>query len=113
MPPLQVLPAQIPNHVAKLRAACLEGRRQQRRRQRHRVVRQASGSQSAVAGVGPGCRAAKALGNESDPVMAMATVLRSSEAPAEPIPVQATVAHLPAMLPELVVPAGALGTAML
>lgn len=113
MPLLQVLPAQIPNHVAKLRAACLEGRQQQRQQQQHRVVRQPSGSQSPVAGVGPGRRAAKASENESGPVMAMAAVLRPSEALAEPIPAQATVAHLPAMLAELVVPAGALGTVML
>jgi hypothetical protein len=57
--------------------------------------------------------AVKALENESGPVMAMAAVLRPSEALAEPIPVPATVSHLPAVLAELVVPAGALGTAML
>lgn len=113
VPHLQVLPAQSPNHVAKLRAVCLGELQQQRRRQQHRVVRQPSGSQPAVAGIGPGCKAAKAWVSESDRAMAMAAVLPPSAVLAEPAPVQVTPAHWPARFVELAVPAGATERAML
>ena len=112
MPLPQVLPAQNPDHVATLRAAYQEERQQLRRRQQYRVVRQPSGSPPVVAGIGSGYAAARALESESDPVMAPAAVLQPSAAPAGPIPVQATLAHLPARLAVLVVPAGAKGRAM-
>ena len=112
MPLLQVLPTQNPNHVAKLREACWEVQQQQRRRRRHRVVRQPSGPQSAVAGIGPGREAEKVWESESDPVMAMAAVLRPSAALTEQIPVQATLTYWPARLVGLVVLAGAMAKVM-
>lgn len=113
MPLPQVLPVQIPDHVAKPKAVCSEEQQPQRRQRQHRVVHQVLGPPLAVNGVGPGSEAAKALESESDPVTATAVVLRPSAALAGLIPVQATLAHLLAKLVGLVVPARARARAML